>query len=156
MHPAERLKREIGRPSTMFIHAEAGGPITYPVVDEASYRAFALEKVAQRFGYAKPLTERPEQPPSRVNHGRWVCDCACGSCAAVAPELDIAICCECGNVYRPLVPPDWQEAERVLLERPAVETRSFYPFGLARTGRPPQSMADLRTENVRHGLGRSG
>lgn len=50
----------------------------------------------------------PEQPIPRFEHGRWLCDCPCGSGAGIT-QKGIAHCFECGRIMRV---GSWPNAEK--------------------------------------------
>ncbi|MGE0464598.1 MAG: hypothetical protein AB7Q16_24790 [Vicinamibacterales bacterium] len=86
-----------------------------------------------------------ERPPVFVSGGKWLIECACGNCPAVAPEWEGLACCyECGAVYTGLVlPPEADEIERLLVARPRLGNRNWVP------GEPLEL---LRLENRMHGV----
>ena len=81
---------------------------------------------------------------ARVNNGRWLFDCDCGSGVAADPDFAAAYCFGCGAIHTVVVfPDDRADVERVLLERPKTATRNW---------EPPETVATLETENRRHGV----
>ncbi len=140
MHPTERLRTEIGRPSIVHAVPNANGGWSYPVQSEADYRAFALDLLRKQ-GKPQLLVERPETPLAFVSDGRWVVDCLCGNGPSASPEWGVAICCECGALYRPTFPADAATAETTLLARPWPQQRHYQP--------DRQTLADLQHENAR-------
>lgn len=91
-----------------------------------------------------------DQPLAVVNDGRWLARCACGNgCIAHpggTPEWPnpVAVCAECGTVYRPVFPSKRELAEIVLLARPEVQSRHW------ETG--DERLAHLILENKAHDL----
>jgi len=78
-----------------------------------------------------------------VNHGRWVADCpTCASGLAVDPDAPEAPCLSCGSIHRVRAPRVYKAIERALLVRP-VHNRNWLPG---------ETVADIRTENMAHGL----
>lgn len=120
------LYRRIGRPETMHAYRRPGGMIEMPISDPDSYRASALDYLRET-GPIRRLTNRRKHPGAFVSCGRWVAQCDCGSGASASPEWRLAICFECGAVYRPQFPVDWPEAETELLKRSDPNTRNWMP-----------------------------
>ena len=88
---------------------------------------------------------------ARVNHGRWIVDCpACPSAQIVQPgdtsfvclSLD-PLCPAYGEVVEIAWPPVWRAIEAILAHRPNKVNRNWYPW---------ETLADLRAENLAHGL----
>lgn len=90
-----------------------------------------------------------EQPLAVVNDSRWIARCACGNACIAHPggtpewPKPVAVCGECGTVYRPIFPANRELAETVLLARPDVKTRHFENH---------ERLADLILENQAHDL----
>lgn len=84
----------------------------------------------------------PHQPLPRLEHDRWVVDCACGSGAAVS-RTGFAVCCECGAQMRITMPNDelMREVGELMNKRAAVN-RNWVPG--------QESFDALFAENVRH------
>ncbi len=85
---------------------------------------------------------------ARVDHARWLIDCGCGSGAIIDTDLDtpVARCFECGAVHHGIeIPPrsERREIEAVLDARGDDRLRHWIP---------PETIADLRAENTRHGV----
>lgn len=80
---------------------------------------------------------------ARIEHGRWIADCPCGSGVAVHPEWPSAGCLECGRWWPVLVPVQWREIEAVLIVRPLPITRGWV------TG---ETVEQLEAENTTRGL----
>jgi hypothetical protein len=102
------------------------------------------------------------RPHARINHGRWVVDCASPLCASAMapgpPALDgsqrvwpgltvgqsTMTCRDCGHVTGGVVwPPDTLGIEVVLSWRPDPETRNW---------EPGETITGLLEENVAHGV----
>lgn len=80
-----------------------------------------------RHGQKPSIREVAERPDAYISDGRWVCRCACGNGCAAHPEWEIAVCFECGTLYRPVFPDGRQLAEAVLLARPHSHNRHYFP-----------------------------
>lgn len=102
------------------------------------------------------------RPRARVNHGRWVVDCAsplCVSAMTLGPDREdrtgrvwpglalgqvTMVCRDCGGVTDGVEwPPDPAGIELILSWRPDPENRSW---------EPGETLADLLRENAEHGL----
>jgi hypothetical protein len=80
--------------------------------------AWALVPAAERvFRWVELRQQRRLSPPdgfmlghlvyARINHGRWVADCPCGSAQVVTPADPRVACTECGaGWFRLIVPED--------------------------------------------------
>lgn len=90
------------------------------VRDRYDYRAWFLDGIARRGGQA---WEGRRTVYARVNHGRWIVDCAwCPAAMLTRPEAAwrIAYCAECGACYgvnEIRYPDDWQAIEQALVVR---------------------------------------
>ena len=68
---------------------------------------------------------------ARVEMGQWIADCECGGCEFVTPDEPIFFCFSCANrddanMLREVVfPPEREEIERALLERPVDDKRGL-------------------------------
>lgn len=139
-----------------------GNPETaHAVESEAEYLQFARGFLLRMGMLPKAMYESDVRPPAYVSGGWWVCKCPCGNAPSAHPPdgtdawpEPVAVCLECGIVYRPLFPEDWREAEAVLLERP-VANRHYFPHAetAAWVGSPAQSVASLQAENRARGVG---
>ena len=91
-----------------------------------------------------------DQPSAVVNDGRWLVRCACSNACIAHPggspdwPNPVAVCAECGTVYRPTFPAKRELAEVVLLARPDVRSRHWEP--------DTEKVADLIRENKAHDL----
>lgn len=107
------------------------------------------------------LHERSERPPAYVSAGRWVVDCPCGNGPAAHPggaegwPDPVAVCLECGAVYRPVFPRDREAGEAALLAREHPHQRHWFPHasvaarrGLARA----ETVRGLLAENKARGV----
>ena len=118
------------------------------VLSEAHYRLWAKE-VLSGHGSSPILHDSSEQAAAVVNDGRWIVRCACTNAAIAHPggaegwPDPIAICAECGTVYRPTFPKNRASAEAALLARPEVRTRHWEAH---------ERLADLINENAERGL----
>lgn len=129
--------------------------------NESEYLA-AAEKRAALAG--RDVIEDERTLVAYVNHGMWVADCHyCNSGIAIHPEWGVAACLGlgCHRVYRSIeIPPEWQEIEAVLIERPmrnqhwltseSVEklveenVRNGYPTGVTRSPAPGGTRGDAK------------
>lgn len=140
------------------LHARIGNPETqHGVADVEEYKRFALGVLRQLHPRTAPkLIERTERPAAYVSDGRWVMDClACGNGPSAHPEWGIAVCCECGAVYKPTFPKDWSSAERVLLARDLPAQRHFFPDVTVATSKglaKAETVGDLIRENAERGV----
>lgn len=140
-----------------------GGPeVAHGVKSEADYLAFARGFLLRHGLRPGSMYESDTQPPAYVSGGWWVCKCPCGNAPSAHPgdgseawPRPVAVCFECGIVYRPVFPDDRAEAEAELLKRP-VSNRHYFPHketaawvGESRA----QTVAYLRRENKARGLG---
>lgn len=79
---------------------------------------------------------------ARIWQGAWIADCECRGAEFVDPEEKIFFCFSCANRSnghrpRPVVfPEDWQEIERLLLERPVDDTAGLTDLERAGMARP--------------------
>ena len=79
-----------------------------------------------------------------VNGGVWLVRCGCGNSPATDPAWRVAYCFECGARYTQVIFPVGLEAiEAVLLAR---QRRG------AMNWEAPETLDDLRRENVAHGI----
>lgn len=85
-----------------------------------------------------------EHPDVLIAAGKWLVWCECGNYPSVHPEWRLACCFECGAIYEDLVvPPEAIEIARVLSRRPKIQNRAWLA---------PQTLDDVRAENVEHGI----
>lgn len=139
-------------------HVVAKPPHQHGVDSEAAYLDHA-RRFLLRHGLRPALVrEVSERPPAYVSGGAWVVKCGCGNAPSAHPGGEpgwpkpVAVCLECGAVYRPVFPKDWAVAEEILLERPDPATRHFFPHEdcAAWVGEDrAQTCAYLRAENKR-------
>jgi ribosomal protein L37AE/L43A len=103
--------------------------------------------------YTRPKRKSRKQVMARIDHGRWVVDCAYPRCnaAQVASETDPRFLCHVcfnageGGAWMPVVwppQPDRNEIETLLLLRPEPEQRNWWPH---------ETIDVVRAENVEHG-----
>lgn len=80
---------------------------------------------------------------ARINHGRWITDCAACRCGIYThPEWRLACCGNCGAVYTGVeFPANIEGITRLLLVRNSREHQNW---------EPGESMVQLRFENVLH------
>lgn len=82
---------------------------------------------------------------ARVNHGRWIVDCPdpdC-TCAVMVASDDLRFVCPvCAyGIFTVALPPEAEDIEKTLVERPVPATRNWSPG---------ESVGDLRRENKEH------
>ena len=88
------------------------------------------------------------------NHGRWVVECAAPDClAALKAPATVCDCrdeqvCDhpqipCNTRFRTVMPVDVDTIQRLLDYRPKRVNRNWYPS---------ETVEDLKTENVTHGV----
>jgi hypothetical protein len=143
------LKNTIGTPE------QAHG-----VTSEAAYRAWALA-IRKRMGVKSvPLRDVKTKVTAYVSHGRWVVQCGCGNCPSAHPggapgwPEPVAVCVECGAVFRPTFAESVEDVEAVLLARPEIRTRDYYPTKeiAQRHGvEARDTLAALKKQNTDHG-----
>lgn len=108
----------------------------------ARFQAAAAK--AARFGVVITAHEDATTLVARIDHGRWIADCACGSGVALERTWAEARCFGCGAVYRSV---QWPAAadriEAALVKRPALATRNWLPT---------ERVADLEAENAARGI----
>ena len=115
-----------------------------------------------RMGFG-PLPEPTEanisgEVPARINHGRWLVDCAgCNSALVVDLGQPVFMCVECGNNHndrkwlRVIVPRNRKAIETELLKRP---WNGRNPADAKnRNWEPGETVATLKQENTDHGIG---
>jgi hypothetical protein len=80
-----------------------------------------------------------------VYMGNWGTACPhCTQRMYTHPEWRLACCIECGAICRQvIIPADYREIERVLLDRPDRSTQNWSE---------PERLADLVAENAAHGV----
>ena len=110
-----------------------------------------------------PLTEPTAanisgEVPARINHGRWLVDCAgCNSALVIDLSQLAFMCVECGNAandgkwFRVTVPANREAIETELLKRP---WNGRNPADAKnRNWEPGETVATLKQENIDHGIG---
>lgn len=118
-----------------------------PTLDE--YRRVhhaALDEIYANTGVLVTVHEDATETVARVNYGRWMVDCRCGSGALADPAFPEARCFYCGAVIHPIrfpPMPDRVRLEQLLVVRP-IEHRHW---------RPNESIESLADDNAEHGLG---
>lgn len=86
---------------------------------------------------------------ARANWGRWIADCPspfCLSALAISPRgplADVFVCLDCGAEAEVIWPTNVREIERFLRIRPDPKTRNW---------EPGETLHDLLSENIAHGL----
>jgi len=117
-----------------------------------------------RNGKPPILVERVEQPPAFISAGRWVVKCLfpCSGGMMASPEWNLAICYECGSLFRPIFPENWKEIESVISQRPTADVMNYFPdpviafeYGVAKldesgSGLRGETIDDLIRENEEH------
>lgn len=89
------------------------------------------------------LWEPEIRPRAYVSHGEWKCDCPCGNWPIADPDWGVAICFQCGALYRPTFPPNVAEIEAILLKRPSTANQNWLP---------EETALELEAENIVHGV----
>jgi hypothetical protein len=131
-----------------------GGPREAHGVDSPDSYARRAKAFLIKHGLSTGLQDRPQTPSAYVSDGRWVVDCDCGNAPSASHEWGLAICFECGSVYRPHFPADRGEIEAELLKRPVANRHFFGDTWVAfRRRRSVDTLDTLRAENVAHGIG---
>jgi hypothetical protein len=132
-----------------------GTPVELHQVASAEAYVQRAKEYLVAHGGLPVLAEATQRPPAYVSHGAWVCQCVCGNGCSAHPDWGIAVCYECGALYRPVFPRQRAAGEAVLLRRPDHRTRNWFPHddvarrhGLAR-GEP---VAALERENAARGV----
>lgn len=140
----------------------SAGPLAATPPAEWTYRACLEQQMragsllAQAWLEAKGLREMPRFPraaslertvAARINHGRWLWDCAhCSAAQVCTPADPRAFCVSCfnrGDGWWPVeFPEDKAAIEELLVRRPDASQRNW---------RPGESIEDLQLENL--GLG---
>lgn len=115
-----------------------------PVVTDEQVLAFHARELARGKRHQQWRCDQPTRACVTWNTG-WMCECpSCHGGVAVDPEHTIACCLECGAVLTAVaIPAEWREIEAVLLKRPDVRTRGWWPG---------ETVDDLRAENRAHGV----
>ncbi len=91
---------------------------------------------------------------ARLNHGRWVVDCSADDCEAVLFAdreacvcRDVSVCdhpaVPCGASIEATCPPRQADIDRLMNSRPRPN----------RNWSPGETLADLKRENLLHGVG---
>lgn len=134
-------------------------PIHQHGVDsEEAYLLYARRFLLRHGLRPSMVREVTERPPAYVSGGCWVVKCGCGNAPSAHPGGEpgwprpIAVCLDCGAVYRPVFPKDGATAEELLLERPDPGSRHFFPHKdcAAWVGEgKAQTCAYLRAENAK-------
>jgi hypothetical protein len=95
---------------------------------------------------------------ARINHGRWLVDCAgCNSALVVDLGWEFFMCVECGNNHnerkwlRVVVPEQREAIEAELLKRPWNGRNPAEAVN--RNWEPGETVATLKQENIDHGIG---
>lgn len=132
---------------------------------ELGFKTFRemLEVLARRKGYEVPVETGGEDVVARIDFGRWIGDCECGSANYVEPSDPVYFCATCGNAasggkLRGVVfPENRAEIEAELLERvvfvnpklkpmdAALNARSAVP-GLVRSWMPGETVQTLKMQ----------
>jgi len=95
---------------------------------------------------------------ARINHGRWIADCAgCNSALVVDLGQPVFMCVECGNAandrkwLKVTVPRNRKAIETELLKRPWNGRNPAEAVN--RNWEPGETVAMLKQENTDHGIG---
>jgi hypothetical protein len=75
--------------------------------------------------------EAEQAVQARVLYGRWLADCPmCGGAVDVDPAEPVWLCLSCGwpgQLAAVTFPPEREEIERLLVQRPQIHTRNWFP-----------------------------
>ena len=95
---------------------------------------------------------------ARINHGRWLVDCAgCNSALVISLSELVFMCVECGNAanggkwFAVTIPRNRKAIEDELLKRPWNGRNPA--SAINRNWEPGETVATLRQENTDHGIG---
>jgi hypothetical protein len=95
---------------------------------------------------------------ARINHGRWLVDCAgCNSALVIDLSDPVFMCVECGNAandgkwFQVTVPGNRKAIEAELLKRPMNGRNPAEAVN--RNWGPGETVATLKQENTDHGIG---
>jgi len=95
---------------------------------------------------------------ARINHGRWIADCAgCNSALVVDLGQPVFMCVECGNAandrkwLKVTVPRNRKAIETELLKRPMNGRNPAEAVN--RNWEPGETVTMLKQENTEHGIG---
>jgi len=133
-------------------YARIGRPLEAHEVDSIeAYRARQAATIAT-LQAARPSMrlrspfDAEDKPIPFVSAGRWVCLCPhCGNAPSFDPTWRAALCFECGARFLDLDPPaGWEQAEAILMRRPAMNSRHWFPWA--------EPLAALEAENLAHGI----
>ncbi len=103
----------------------------------------AIAKMKQH-GMRVDVHESDAPIAARINDGSWLVDCGCRNAPLTSPAWGVAYCFGCGVRHTNVVFPDEHGAiASVLLERPRMENRNWFPG---------ESVEDLRAQNRAHGV----
>jgi hypothetical protein len=113
-------------------------------------------------GPLPPLTEKANSVNARIEHGRWLVDCPCGSAYVPSQAEPYLICIECANQDNDgkwidiIFPANKEAIEATLLKRPIIVKRyrqtNSPMFAENRNWTPGETIDQLRQENLEHGL----
>ena len=121
-----------------------------------------VERMYMRAGFG-PLSEPTAdttfgEAAARINHGRWMVDCAgCNSALVVDLGQLVFMCVECGNNQndrkwlRVTIPKNRKAIEAELLKRPWNGRNPAEAVN--RNWEPGETLAMLKQENIDHGIG---
>lgn len=122
--------------------------------------------LAARRGFAPGAEMGGENVFARVDFGRWIADCECGSANYVEPSDPVYFCATCGNAASGgklrgvTFPENRLDIERELLEREvyvnpklkpidrAINAKSLTP-GVSRSWNPGETVELLRVQRLR-------
>lgn len=104
------------------------------------------------FRWVELRQQRRLEPPSgyilghriyaRINHGRWVADCPCGSAQVVTPADPRMACTECGAGWFRLIFPEDPEAAEVEVAEDLPHERNWWHPDDPSLDRPTTQPAD--------------
>lgn len=109
------------------LHDVIGTPVEMHQVASAEAYIQRAKEFLVAHGGRPIIAESEQRPHAYVSHGVWVCQCVCGNGCSAHPEWGIAVCFECGALYRPIFPKDRAVGEAALVARPDQRTRNWFP-----------------------------
>jgi hypothetical protein len=144
--------------TTWTAYGRIGRPLeTHNARSPEEYRSLQVRNVAQlqaaRPAHGPRTAHAAKTEPvvgPFVNGGRWAVLCPCGNLVSYDPEWQLGCCFDCGATYEVPPPADWQAAETVLMARPRMANRNWFPAG--GLGHPVETVEDLVRENTAHAL----
>lgn len=107
------------------------------------YLAWATKQYGDNHENA-PMHDSTVPKVARIDWGRWLIDCDCGTSLIVNPDWPYAPCPECGTVHRVIVFPENREAIEAAINQRAQKAQFWSPG---------ETVDELQAENRAHGIG---